>query len=117
MQKTLTIQGKRFSGQSIDRLMDTAEMTNGEDYIVTLNGHKHFANYRQIQDGHFAPTCDRGEANAIALMPDDGFFKWSIWLEFTPTNQAAATLGSIKTEAKAAAARRNGRKGGRPRKQ
>ena len=30
------------------------------------------------------------------------------------TSQAAATLGSITTEAKAAAARENGRKGGRP---
>jgi len=116
MQKTLTIQGKRFTGQSIDLLFSKDNMTNGEDYIITLNGHKFYANYRQQQDSFFAPVCDRDKANAIALMPDDGFFKWQYWLEFKPTNPAAASLGSVTSKAKSAAARANGRKGGRPQK-
>lgn len=81
-QKTLTINGKRFNGRQISALMNNGNMTNGMDYIVTLNGQKYFANYRQIQDSFWAPTCDEDKANAISLMPDNGTFRWSIWLDY-----------------------------------
>ena len=82
-QKTVTISGKRFTAKKIDRMMDENNMTNGGDYIITLNGELFYANYRQIQDEPFAPTCSRRDANAIALMQDEGgYYRWSIWLDF-----------------------------------
>lgn len=80
MQKTITVNGKRYTGKQVAALLDKNKMTNGEDYIITLGGERYFANYREIQDAYFAPTCDAGQANAIALSPDDGMFQWSIWL-------------------------------------
>ena len=80
-QKTLTVNGKRYTGKQIAAMMSDDNMTNGDDYIVVLNGEKFYANYRQIQEPPFAPTCSRGRANAIALMRDDGSFSWSIWID------------------------------------
>lgn len=80
MQKTLTVNGKRFTGKAIAGLFDCNKMTKGDDYIVILNGRRFFGNYRQIQDAYYAPVCDPDEANAIALMPDDGSYRYSIWL-------------------------------------
>lgn len=70
MQQTYTVRGKRFSAKQIERLFDPGNMTNGEDFIIHLNGVKHFANYRQEQDQYFAPVCDRDDANCIALSPE-----------------------------------------------
>jgi hypothetical protein len=77
---TLTVNGKRYTGKQIARLMDKANMTNGGDYIVVLNGWRYFANFREIQDAYFAPTCSAHRANAIALAADDGTYTYSIWL-------------------------------------
>jgi hypothetical protein len=86
MQKTITVKGKRYTGKQVAALFSENEMTNGEDYIVTLNGEKFFANYRQVQDAYFAPTCNESDANAIALMPNNSVFgysySWDIWLEY-----------------------------------
>jgi len=79
-QQTLTVNGKRYTGKQVAKLLDKNNMTNGEDYIVNLNGEKYFANYREIQDAHFAPVCNAGRANAISLMPDNGTYTWSVWL-------------------------------------
>ena len=81
MQKTLTVKGKRFTGKQIANMFDHKMMTYGQDYIVYLNSKKFYGVYRQIQDQHFAPVCNRKDANAISLMPDDGSFHYSIWLE------------------------------------
>jgi len=82
-QRTLTVNGKRYTGKQIAKMFCDNNITNGGDYIVNLNGFRYFANYRQIQDDYFAPTCSAGRANAIALMPDDGMYKYSIWLSLT----------------------------------
>jgi hypothetical protein len=50
----------------------------------------------------------RNEIVDIALNNDSGEF------EISDKNEAAAALGSIKSEKKAKAARENGKKGGRP---
>lgn len=80
MQKTLTVNGKKFTARQISKLFDPAEMTNGADYIVNINGDKYFANYRQMQDPPFAPTCSADQADAIALMPES-VYRWTIWME------------------------------------
>jgi hypothetical protein len=79
MQKTLTVNGKRYTGKQISKMFNINEMTNGDDYIVYLGGYRFYANYRKAED-YFAPTCDADEANAIALMPDNGSYRWSTWL-------------------------------------
>lgn len=80
MQKTITVNGHRYTGRKIAWLFDSSKMTNGDDYIVTLGGNRYFANYRQIQDQYYAPVCDAANANAISLCKDDGSFEWSVWL-------------------------------------
>jgi len=79
-QKTLTINGKRYTGKQIARMLDPLQMTVGEDYMITLNGKRYYANYRQFQDPPYAPVCRADVADAIALMPDNGTYSWSIWL-------------------------------------
>ena len=79
-QKTITVRGKVYSGRQIAKMMSDSQMTTGGDYIISLNGRRYFANYRQEQDQFFAPVCGAECATAISLMPDDGMFLWSIWL-------------------------------------
>jgi hypothetical protein len=84
MQKTLTINGRRYTGKRIAAMFDVHEMTRGEDYIVTIDGLQFLGNYRQIQDSFFAPVCEPKDATAIALMPRNSKFGYSdnynIWL-------------------------------------
>lgn len=79
-QKTLTVNGQRYSGKQIASKFDDNNMTKGDDYIVELGGERFYGNYRQIQDDYFAPVCDPDDANAIALVPDDGSYRYSKWL-------------------------------------
>jgi len=79
MKKTLTVNGKKYTGKQIAALFDKKNMTNGDDYIVSLSGHTFIANYRQVQDIFFAPVCEANEANAIALMPENSYC-WEHWL-------------------------------------
>jgi hypothetical protein len=80
MQKTLTVNGKRFNGKQIEKLMTNDNMTVGGDYIVMLNNKKYFANFRQMQDNSYAPVCDKSAANVIALMPGNTYY-WDIWVK------------------------------------
>lgn len=84
MQKTLTVNGKRYTGKRIAKLFDSDQMTKGNDYIIHIDGLKFYANYRQLQDPPFAPVCNKSDANAIALMPENSQFgytwSWDIWL-------------------------------------
>ena len=67
MQKTLTVNGKRYAGKQIASQFRSDNMTNGDDYIVDLNGDRYYANYRQIQDDFWAPVCSAEIANAIKI--------------------------------------------------
>jgi hypothetical protein len=67
MQKTLTINKRRYTGKQVAAMFDKDNMTNGGDYIVTIGGLKFVANYRQIQDQYFAPVCNAKNANAIQM--------------------------------------------------
>ena len=84
MQKTLTINGKKYTGKRIAALFDRRNMTNGEDYIVEIDGLRFVGNYRQIQDSYYAPVCNKGDADAIALAPQNSRFgygySYGIWL-------------------------------------
>ena len=81
IQKTLTIDSKRYTAKQINAYMLEDRMTTGGDYIIRLHGRVYYANYRMVQqDDLWAPVCNRPDANAIALMPNDGSYKWSIWL-------------------------------------
>ena len=80
MQKTLTVAGKRFTKSMIIREMAKEIKTLGDDYIIWLNGHRFYANYREKQDEFFAPVCSKNRHNCLALMEDDGTFTWSIWI-------------------------------------
>jgi hypothetical protein len=59
--------------------MTDDNMTNGEDYLIVLNGKKYYANFRQLQ-GYYAPVCEKNIANAISLMSSNGPYIWNIWL-------------------------------------
>jgi hypothetical protein len=81
MQKTLTVRGKRFTGQQVARRMTSDKLVaNGCDHRIDLNGNIFFATYREVQDDFYAPVCDPSRATAIALCPDNGLYKYSIWL-------------------------------------
>jgi hypothetical protein len=67
MQKTYTVNKVRFTGKQIFNLMKDAPESNGVHYIITLNGKKYGALYRQEQDYPFAPACSREKATAITL--------------------------------------------------
>ena len=84
MQKTITINGKRYTGKQIAKILNKDNMTVGGDYIVDIDGLRFFGNYRQVQDDYFAPVCSKGNADAIALMPHNSHFgynySYDIWL-------------------------------------
>ena len=81
MQKTLTIRHKKFTGKMISKIIDVTKHESGEDYAIFINGVKFWANYRDYRTGeYFTPVCSKNNASVIALMPDDGYYNYSIWL-------------------------------------
>lgn len=78
MQKTLTVNGKIFTAKDITLLQK--DITVGGDYMTKINNELYFWNYRQIQDAFFAPVCSPDNANAIALMPNNGSYIYSVWM-------------------------------------
>lgn len=81
MQKTFTVDGKKFTGKQIAKLFDENEMTVGEDYIFYLNGVMFFGNYRHDDgDDFFAPVCNKEEANCIRIEPENNYLRKSIWI-------------------------------------
>jgi len=81
MQKTLTVNGKKFTAKKIASMFDDNNMTNGGDYIVVLNGLQFVGNYRQQQDNYFAPVCDKKDADCICLYSPMDWYTKSIWIE------------------------------------
>lgn len=97
-------------------------MQNPEKVRAAKARHKKTAKYRETLSAYRA---SRKEAHRIevaewrAKNPDKeaGYYQKrrnKMKTNMTPTQQAAAALGRIRTEKKAAAARANGAKGGRP---
>lgn len=85
MQKTITINKKRFTGKQIAKMFDEKNMTKGGDYIVIIDNLTFYGNYREIQDSYFAPICDKTNANVVTLIPFNSKFgysySYSIWLK------------------------------------
>lgn len=72
MQKTITVNGKRFTGNQIARLLDENNKNSWGDYIVYLNGVKYFVNFRNVKPGeYFAPVCSKENANVVSVSPEN----------------------------------------------
>jgi len=79
LQKTITVNGKRYTPQMIDRIMQSASQTVCDDYIIDLGDGQRYAMYRERQDDYFSPKCSRGRATHIALTEPYGY-TFTIWL-------------------------------------
>lgn len=80
-QKTFTTAGHKYTGKQLSKLMQDAPMTNGGAYILDIHGVTYYAEYRQIQDGYFAPVCDKSEANVVTLAQEGPFqYRPQYWI-------------------------------------
>lgn len=66
MHKTMTVNGKRFTGKAIDKRMNPDNMTCWGEYIILLNGKKFYAHYRR-EEGVYMPVSKREDAEMIFL--------------------------------------------------
>lgn len=67
MQKTLSVNGKKFTAKQI--VSEKVGVTNGEDFISILNGVRVIWNYRHNDnDNYFNPVCNESEANNIQVV-------------------------------------------------
>lgn len=67
MQKTLTVNGKRYTGKQISKMLHDGNKVNEADYRISLNGFVYFATYREVQCSYFAPVSSKTNATPTQL--------------------------------------------------
>jgi hypothetical protein len=77
MQKTLTVNGKRFTAKQIIKMEYT--QLDGGDYATFLNERIYFWNFRRYEDDFSAPVCAESDANCIVLSGPNST-NFNIWM-------------------------------------
>lgn len=89
MQKTITVNGQRYSTSQVDRMMTPeTQCRHPGAYRIMLGGVEWIAEYRDPSDGYYTPVCSRSRAGAIRLESIAPYYRgeWRkiVWLEFRP---------------------------------